>query len=239
MDFEYQNYPKKINIGCGYDLKTGYLNIDLNEYHQPDLVADCTQLKCLPSAYYEYILANDILEHIPRLKTSTTLREWNRLLAHGGMLELQIPNVIGLLSLLKKPENQTLAKHEELLRCLFGTQCYNGDFHFIGFTEITIKNALYEAGFTIKSLNSVDDWLFNVKAVKTGEPLYDGLIDIQEDDDFLFAAFMHLLKRKPDSGGFDHYKAQLSKGMEREAIVENIKGSQEYIQLNKTTQTQI
>jgi len=233
MDFDYQKYPNKINIGCGYDLKIGFLNIDLNAHHQPDLVADCTRLECLPTGYYQYILANDILEHIPRLKTRSTLREWSRLLNIGGTLELQIPDVIGLLSLLKKPENQTLEKHEELLRCLFGTQCYNGDFHFIGFTEITIKSALLDAGFTTTSLEPLDGWLFNVKAIKIQNPTHDGLIDIEKDDDFLFAAFMQLLKRKPDHDGFVHYKTQLSKGMEREAIVENIKGSEEYLMLKK------
>lgn len=76
-------------------------------------------------------------------------------------------------------------------------------------------------------------WLFNVEAVKVNEVPSNGLIDIEKDDDFLFAAFMLLLKRKPDNGGFDHYKAQLSLGMEREAIIENIKGSQEYPSLSK------
>ena len=44
---------------------------------------------------------------------------------------------------------------------------------------------------------------------------------------------MQLLKRKPDHDGFVHYKTQLSKGIEREAIVENIKGSEEYLILKK------
>jgi len=46
-------------MGCGFDIKKDFLNVDLHEMHGPDLVADCTDLHMLPSSYYEYIIAKD------------------------------------------------------------------------------------------------------------------------------------------------------------------------------------
>jgi O-antigen chain-terminating methyltransferase len=164
--FDYKKFPRKINMGCGFDIKKDFLNVDLHEMHGPDLVADCTDLHMLPSSYYEYIIAKDVLEHIPRLKTRSTLWEWNRLLKIDGILELQVPNVIGLLDLLTRDETQNMAQHEKLLQCLYGTQAYNGDFHFIGFTEITLNGLLSETGFSLKEIKIRDEWLFHVKAIK-------------------------------------------------------------------------
>ena len=31
INFDYKNYPKQINMGCGYDYKQDYLNMDLTD----------------------------------------------------------------------------------------------------------------------------------------------------------------------------------------------------------------
>jgi predicted SAM-dependent methyltransferase len=231
-DFDYKKFPKKINIGCGFDIKNDFLNVDLHERHGPDLVADCTDLSILPSSYYEHILANDVLEHIPRLKTRSTLREWNRLLRIDGILELQVPNVMGLLELLKRDENQNMAQHEKLLQCLYGTQAYNGDFHFIGFTEITLNGVLSETGFTLRENRIRDEWLFQAKAIKVENSKIDKLLIINGNEDFLDSMYMDLLDREPDEEGFSYYIDLLSKGFSREAIIETIKASDEYLKRN-------
>lgn len=233
LDFDYKKFPQKINIGCGFDVKNDFLNVDLHEMHGPDLVADCTDLSMLPSSYYEYILANDVLEHIPRLKTRSTLREWNRLLKIDGILELQVPNVIGLLGLLKSPENQNMAQQEKLLQCLYGTQAYNGDFHFIGFTEITLSGVLSETGFSLRESRVRDEWLFQVKAVKVEDSKIDKLLVINDSEDFLHAMYVDLLDRKPDEAGFNYYMELLKKGVSREAIIETITASNEYLERNR------
>jgi hypothetical protein len=35
--------PRKLNLGCGWDKRDGYLNVDLHGSHDPDLVADVRQ----------------------------------------------------------------------------------------------------------------------------------------------------------------------------------------------------
>src|SRR4051794_7895478 len=69
-------FPRRLNLGCGFDIREGYLNVDVNDFHKPDLVCDITNLRDLPANYFDEVLAQDVLEHIPRLKTQDTLAEW-------------------------------------------------------------------------------------------------------------------------------------------------------------------
>lgn len=162
--FDYHKYPLKINLGCGFDKRAGYLNVDFQEFHKPDLVADVRNLFMLPSDTYEEILAQDVLEHLPRIDIESTLEEWYRLLRVGGVLKLRIPNLIGLLHLLE--DKRYAGDQEDLIKCLFGTQAYNGDYHLSGFTGTLIEHYLKEARFAEISLSPKDQWLFEIKAKK-------------------------------------------------------------------------
>lgn len=164
--FNYRDYPPRLNLGCGFDIRQGYLNIDFKDFHKPDLIADICNLDMLPSDYYEEIIAQDVLEHIPRTQTKNVLSEWYRLLKRGGILNLRVPNVIGLLRLFENKYPNSLSGHEELIHCLFGTQAYNGDFHHTSFTDILIEHYLNNAGFTILSIDPKDEWLFDIEARK-------------------------------------------------------------------------
>jgi Methyltransferase domain len=79
--------PRRLNLGCGWDHREGYLNVDCYERHQPDLIADISNLPMLPSGYFEEVLAKDVLEHFERTRTDTILAEWARLLSPDGHLE--------------------------------------------------------------------------------------------------------------------------------------------------------
>ncbi len=58
--------PRRINIGCGYDVRPGWLNVDSVARHGPDLIADATDLSMLPNGHFDEVVANDVLEHIER-----------------------------------------------------------------------------------------------------------------------------------------------------------------------------
>lgn len=36
----YTAFPRKLNLGCGFDHLQVYVNVDLNDFHNPNLVAD-------------------------------------------------------------------------------------------------------------------------------------------------------------------------------------------------------
>lgn len=92
--------PKKLNLGCGFDKREGYLNIDLHQMHKPDIVADVLHLHHLPTAHYTEIVAQDLLEHLPRTATKRALLHWASLLQMGGTLHLRVPNILGVAQLL-------------------------------------------------------------------------------------------------------------------------------------------
>jgi SAM-dependent methyltransferase len=220
-------YPKKVNLGCGFKKRPGFLNVDLNAFHEPDLVGDVARLPEFPDGYFEYALAEDVLEHIPRPKTRNVLREWNRILKLGGTLELQIPNVVGLLKLLESRKFKSVEAQEWLLQCLFGTQAYEGDFHYTGFTEITLRAVLSEEGFKVTSLKSQDHWLFRVRAEKVAEARRDPIYDLPEAE-FVTEAYRRLLGRDPDPEGFNHYVHGIQTGtMLREALLDTLEKSEE------------
>lgn len=40
--------PRRLNVGCGYDIREGFLNIDSGDRHNPDYITDVTDLIMLP-----------------------------------------------------------------------------------------------------------------------------------------------------------------------------------------------
>ncbi|MBO9513995.1 MAG: methyltransferase domain-containing protein [Variovorax sp.] len=83
--------PRKLNLGCGFDIRPGYLNVDLHEWHKPDLVADITRLDMLPSGGFDEVVAQDVLEHLERHKVQGALDEWVRLLCEDGVIHIRAP----------------------------------------------------------------------------------------------------------------------------------------------------
>ena len=108
---------------------------------------------------------------------------------------------MGIFNLLQEPGRQTLEEQNCLLNNLFGTQNYDGDFHYNGFTEIVIRHLLKSTGFNIISLEVLHEWLF------------------------------HILERDIDSEGMNFYMNRLKLGTLRESVVNALKGSDEYLKL--------
>ncbi len=165
-DFDYSKYPKKLNLGCGFDIRRGYLNVDFQDFHNPDLVGDIRKLDMLPSGFYEEIVAQDCLEHFPRCDTEPALAEWSRLIKSGGVLKLRVPNLIGLLELFLWESKQSVEDQKTLVQCLYGTQAYDGDWHLTGFTQILLEHYLEKAGFCNMKFQTRDHWLFEITCKK-------------------------------------------------------------------------
>lgn len=95
--------PKMMNLGSGKDYKLGWLNVDILERAQPDLVVDLGQPVDLPIAQktlgnghvlieessLDWIYANNVLEHVPDLPCLMT--NLLALLKVDGVLELEVP----------------------------------------------------------------------------------------------------------------------------------------------------
>ncbi|NOX29187.1 MAG: methyltransferase domain-containing protein [Actinobacteria bacterium] len=163
--FDPLDFPDRINIGCGFDHRDGYLNVDFQDFHDPDLVADVRDLAMLPSDHYTEIVAQDVLEHLERAEVDPALVEWARLLKTGGQIFLRVPDIMGVARLIAR--EATVEHHRTMLHALFGTQAYNGDYHHASFTELTLRRSLHDAGFEISDLRPRDQWMIDCVATKS------------------------------------------------------------------------
>jgi predicted SAM-dependent methyltransferase len=231
-----RNYPPNINLGCGNDLRKDFFNVDIHRFHKPDLVSDVTELKELPSNCFKYALANDILEHIPRHRTLNTLKEWNRILCIDGKLELRVPSAVDIMKLLIHENNNCPSRQEKIIQCLFGTQMYQGDFHYTCFTEILLSDLLARSGFSINYIKIKDSWLFEVSATKSEDSYVDPIFHL-DDIEFIKSVFEKFLSRSPDTQAMVHYLETLSSGITKEAIYQQIKDSEEAKNMMKSSKS--
>ena len=237
-NFDPAQFPRRLNLGCGNDRRPGYLNVDIHEWQNPDLVADICHLDMLPAGYYEEIVAQDVLEHLPRLDTKRVLAHWNGLLAMGGKLFLRVPDPIGLANLLKRPDSQSVAKQEELIQCLFGTQSYSGDFHLTAFTRPILEHYLAVTGFAVVEIKAHDGWLYdvvarkNAQAVASADDEFGDLVTLARDEDFVRESYRRILQREPDEAGCAYFVKMLASGsLLRSGVIQALAGSPERARL--------
>jgi predicted SAM-dependent methyltransferase len=82
----------KLNLGCGKDLKEGYINIDL--YDDPLVTkSDVKNLSFIQDAVVDEIYAKDVLEHMSASDGEMALKEWSRVLKVGGKIFIQTINL--------------------------------------------------------------------------------------------------------------------------------------------------
>lgn len=202
---------KKLNFGCGWDIRKDYLNVDVWGDCKPDLLIEDHDYSMIPHNHYEEILANDVLEHIPRPQTLSVLLEWARYLKPGGKLHLQTSSVMGVMNQLQT--QSAFADQHGWFTCLFGNQAHGGDFHHNSFTETTLKTYLMAAGFVVDNIELKDKWLFFVDAHKA----HDWTKAIHEhrkkdNEAFTKAIFQEVFGRDPDALGGQHILEGLNSG---------------------------
>jgi SAM-dependent methyltransferase len=86
----------KLNLGCGYDRREGWLNVDAWAPCEPDQVLDIEVTPWdLPSDAFEHVLLNHVLEHVGAdfQVFAAILRELYRVTAPGGLVEIRVPHV--------------------------------------------------------------------------------------------------------------------------------------------------
>jgi SAM-dependent methyltransferase len=100
--------PKRINLGSGKSWDPDYLNIDIDAKWRPDLLADLSDSSWIGRTFscerfgdcrleadgFEYIVAMDVLEHVPDLTGLMT--SCLRLLRPGGVMKIGVPYDLSL-----------------------------------------------------------------------------------------------------------------------------------------------
>lgn len=204
---------RKLNLGCGFDIREGYINVDRQAFHNPDLVGDILDLTMLPSVSFDEIVAQDVLEHFHWRDIPRALYEWNRLLRPAGTIFIRTMYLNGLLRKFESEGFASIPQQKLLMVNLFSMQKYEGDYHLCSFTERLIRFYLWVGGFEIDRITVREDWLFEIWATKVVDCAYQSLIDgIPDDIAFIKACYTNILERDADEGGLQSYAAQLAGG---------------------------
>lgn len=96
--------PKRLNLGSGKSWHPAFLNLDINDFWNPDVVADFNHVFPLENSViqtqrfgkiriekgsFELISAHDVLEHVANL--TTCMKNCLDLLAMGGIFDIVVP----------------------------------------------------------------------------------------------------------------------------------------------------
>jgi len=173
----------KLNLGCGKVILDGYDNIDLNNKDSRVIKQDIKLLSQYSNDSVDKIILHSVLEHLPNKDLRPALREWNRVLIVNGILDIQVPNVIGAIKafLENKLDTSGFARHyahwspeEVVFQMLYGRADILGSNdpiecqHMTGFCYNRLNRFLKECGFEITKANDTTDTNQNleIEAIK-------------------------------------------------------------------------
>jgi predicted SAM-dependent methyltransferase len=141
----------KLNVGCGGRRIAGYTGVDaVAERSAAEIIARADAIP-LPDGSVEEIMAIHLIEHVHPWEAPDLLREWFRLLMPGGLLVLELPDLMKFCRNIV--EGYTLAgKHPDQagLWGAYGDPRFRDPFmaHKWGYTFKSLRPVVAEAGFT-------------------------------------------------------------------------------------------
>ena len=149
--------PNKLCVELGggetpRKIENGFINIDYRISPQVELVANVKDLP-IKNGSLEKIYCANLSEHFERSDIQKVLLEWWRVLRPGGWIDVMVPDLEGTL------DNWRDIPFNRVLDALYGAQKFEGDYHFNGFTERSLKQVLYRSGFSYSS--QVIKWIFD------------------------------------------------------------------------------
>lgn len=86
--------PKKLNLGCGRDVREGWINLDVMPLPGVDVVADLGQCATTPLPFedntFDELLLSHLLEHIP--EPLPLMQELWRIAKPGAKMQIRVPH---------------------------------------------------------------------------------------------------------------------------------------------------
>jgi SAM-dependent methyltransferase len=141
----------KLHVGCGSDLKPGYVNID--EFNPKADVKMPLQKLDYPDGSLDAVEGYMVIEHLDPQDAVAFVRNVHRMLAPGGRLILECPDLekVSRLALVFADDTEYMRKGAFGLRGFFGEptdHMVTGDYHKWGYTPASALRLLREGGFS-------------------------------------------------------------------------------------------
>ncbi len=134
----------KLYLGSRDYAPPGYLTVDIDPTHGPDIVADVTDLRQIGAGTVAEVCASHILEHLAWPVAFKALAEWTRILAPGGRLRLAVPDLGMLAGMIADGRNCWTAAG-----LIFGVGRLENplEAHQFGYTAAMLRDMLRALGF--------------------------------------------------------------------------------------------
>lgn len=132
-----------LDVGGGLEPRSGgYINVDLYAEGPGIIKAPAWDLP-YPTASVDAINCTHVLEHVEKRKVAPTLREFYRVLKPGGLLVLEVPDILWICdNMLQHPDDPFS------IDLIMGNQDPpGGQFHQSAYTPESLHKHLLDAGF--------------------------------------------------------------------------------------------
>jgi predicted SAM-dependent methyltransferase len=140
----------KLNIGCGKSQFAGWLNLDGNVMHRPDMWLDVRRGLPFRERSVDAIYACHFFEHFYLRELNPVLAECRRILREGGCLRIAVPNLGSAIAAYQSGDPKWFSTFPAEFRSLGGrffNEMLCGDQHRLMFDFSFLSEILTEAGF--------------------------------------------------------------------------------------------
>lgn len=142
----------KLHLGCGGDVKPGWVNVDLTVKHPEIVNLDITNTDQLAMTFgdVEEIYAQEVVEHLHPDKLVPTLRGWRKLLKPGGKIQTTCPDgdwCLENIQKYRKLESIDGGWFKDAGNRIFGSRRYPGDEHQQLMFREKVEDYFRAAGF--------------------------------------------------------------------------------------------
>jgi predicted SAM-dependent methyltransferase len=145
----------KLHLGCFNKKIPGFVNVDVREEVNPDVVDDVAKLTQFGTQSVDLIYACHVLEHFKESEVKDVLSRWYDVLKFGGTLRVAVPDLMAACKYLVY-HGGSIERYNQVRTMLHGSQKHPYDFHYISFTFETLAHHLHSAGF--KDVRTYNWW---------------------------------------------------------------------------------
>lgn len=149
---------KRLNLGCGKNKMSGYINVDIRPEVNPDVVWDLEKFPYpWKDSSIDEIYISHTIEHIPYQKQDKMMGEFFRILKTKGKLIIICPDIQYLFEHYVYGDGNSGGfehSHFMLEHFIFGGQDYEHNFHKAGYTPTIMRIRLERAGFKVINIEA-------------------------------------------------------------------------------------
>jgi predicted SAM-dependent methyltransferase len=134
--------PLKLHLGCYQKKLHGFVNVDIREDVNPDVVDDVFKLEKFAPNSAQLIYACHVLEHARPEEAQKALQRWYDVLKPNGIVRIAVPDLEAVFEYYQITKNI-----KELRSFLYGSQKHAYDNHYTGWDFDALARDLESVGF--------------------------------------------------------------------------------------------